>query len=145
MSKKYSHIKIRLASPEEIRGWSSGEVESHETINYRTLKPEFGGLFCERIFGPTKDYQCHCGKSRKNIDKGTVCEKCGVEITESKVRRERMGHIELAAPVVHTWSTYGAPGRKVKTMLAVGIFYQAWKQQGSAGSMQALPSKWPMH
>ncbi len=111
MSKKYSHIKIRLASPEEIRGWSSGEVESHETINYRTLKPEFGGLFCERIFGPTKDYQCHCGKSRKNIDKGTVCEKCGVEITESKVRRERMGHIELAAPVVHTWYLKNSPSR----------------------------------
>ncbi|CCV65328.1 DNA-directed RNA polymerase, subunit beta' [Paracholeplasma brassicae] len=109
-STDYSHLKIRLASPQEIRAWSYGEVLKHETINYRTLKPEEGGLFCERIFGPTKDYQCACGKKR-NLDKGQVCDKCGVEITESKVRRERMGHIELEAPVVHTWYLKNSPSR----------------------------------
>ena len=109
-SKDYSHLKIRLASPDEIRSWSYGEVLKHETINYRTLKPEVGGLFCERIFGPTKDYQCLCGKKR-NLDKGQICDKCGVEITESKVRRERMGHIELGAPVVHTWYLKNSPSR----------------------------------
>ncbi|MDG0888584.1 DNA-directed RNA polymerase subunit beta' [Paracholeplasma manati] len=109
-STDYSHLKIRLASPEEIRSWSYGEVLKHETINYRTLKPEEGGLFCERIFGPTKDYQCLCGKKR-NLDKGQICDKCGVEITESKVRRERMGHIELEAPVVHTWYLKNSPSR----------------------------------
>ena len=111
MAKTYSHIKIRLASPEEIRGWSHGEVKKHETINYRSLKPEPDGLFCEKIFGPTKDYQCGCGKARRNQDKGTICEKCGVEITEAKVRRERMGHIELAAPVVHTWYLKSSPSK----------------------------------
>ncbi|MCK9166413.1 MAG: DNA-directed RNA polymerase subunit beta' [Acholeplasmataceae bacterium] len=109
-SKDYSHLQIRLASPDEIRAWSYGEVLKHETINYRTLKPEFDGLFCERIFGPTKDYQCACGKKR-NLDKGQICEKCGVEITESKVRRERMGHIELEAPVVHAWYLKNSPSR----------------------------------
>ncbi len=109
-STDYSHLKIRLASPDEIRSWSYGEVLKHETINYRTLKPEEGGLFCERIFGPTKDYQCLCGKKR-NLDKGQICDKCGVEITESKVRRERMGHIELEAPVVHTWYLKNSPSR----------------------------------
>ncbi len=102
MSNQYKYFKIGLASPEEIISWSHGEVLKHETINYRTLKPEMDGLFCERIFGPSKDYQCACGKSKKS-DKGKICEKCGVEITESKVRRERMGHIKLASPVVHTW------------------------------------------
>lgn len=103
MSTQYKYIKIGLASPEEILSWSHGEVLKHETINYRTLKPEQDGLFCEKIFGPMKDYQCSCGKSKRNTDKGKICEKCGVEITESKVRRERMGHITLASPVVHTW------------------------------------------
>ena len=111
MAGKYSHIKIRLASPEEILSWSYGEVEKHETINYRTYKPEVGGLFCERIFGPTKDYQCACGKSKRNLNRGKVCDKCGVEITEAKVRRERMGHIKLAAPVVHTWYLKNSPSR----------------------------------
>ena len=111
MGKTYSHIKIRLASPEEIRSWSYGEVKKHETINYRSLKPEPDGLFCEKIFGPTKDYQCGCGKTRRNQEKGTICEKCGVEITEAKVRRERMGHIELAAPVVHTWYLKSSPSK----------------------------------
>ncbi len=109
-SKEYSHLSIRLASPEEIRAWSYGEVLKHETINYRTLKAEQDGLFCEIIFGPTKDYQCYCGKKR-NLEKGQICDKCGVEITEAKVRRERMGHIELEAPVVHTWYLKNTPSR----------------------------------
>lgn len=112
MSQKFSHLKIRLASPEEIRGWSFGEVKKHETINYRTLKPEKDGLFCEVIFGPTKDYQCACNnKSKRSSQTGKKCPVCGVEITESKVRRERMGHIELAAPVVHTWYLRNSPSR----------------------------------
>ena len=111
MSNKYKYMRIRLASPEEILSWSHGEVKTHETINYRTLKPEPGGLFCEKIFGPTKDYQCACGKSKRNDVKGKVCEKCGVEITSSKVRRERMGHIRLASPVVHTWFLRNSPSR----------------------------------
>ncbi len=109
-SRTYSHLKIRLASPEEIRQWSYGEVKTHETINYRTSKPEEGGLFCERIFGPTRDYQCACGKKQSG-NKGQICQKCGIEITESKVRRERMGHIELEAPVVHTWYLKNSPSR----------------------------------
>ncbi len=112
MSQKFSHLKIRLASPEEIRSWSFGEVEKHETINYRTLKPERGGLFCEVIFGPTKDYQCACSnKSKRSSHPGKKCPVCGVEYTESKVRRERMGHIELAAPVVHAWYLRNSPSR----------------------------------
>jgi len=112
MSQKFSHLKIRLASPEEIRSWSFGEVTKHETINYRTLKPEKDGLFCERIFGPTKDYQCACSnKSKKSSHPGKVCPNCGVEITEAKVRRERMGHIELKAPVVHAWYLRNSPSR----------------------------------
>ena len=109
-SRTYSHLKIRLASPEEIRQWSYGEVKTHETINYRTSKPEEGGLFCERIFGPTRDYQCACGKKQSG-NKGQICQKCGIEITESKVRRERMGHIELEAPIVHTWYLKNSPSR----------------------------------
>jgi DNA-directed RNA polymerase subunit beta' len=112
MSQRYSHYKIRIASPEEIRGWSFGEVKKHETINYRTLKPEKDGLFCEVIFGPTKDYQCACSnKSKRSSHTGKKCPICGVEITESKVRRERMGHIELAAPVVHSWYLRNSPSR----------------------------------
>ncbi len=107
----FESIKIGLASPEQIREWSYGVVEKPETINYRTQKPEKGGLFCERIFGPAKDWECPCGKYRKIRDKGRVCEKCGVEITNSKVRRERMGHIELAAPVSHIWYFKGTPSR----------------------------------
>ncbi|MDY0278530.1 MAG: DNA-directed RNA polymerase subunit beta', partial [Acholeplasma sp.] len=109
-SRSYSHFKIRLASPNEIRQWSYGEVKNHETINYRTSKPEVDGLFCERIFGPTKDYQCACGKKQSG-NKGQICPKCGIEITESKVRRERMGHINLEAPVVHTWYIKSLPSR----------------------------------
>ena len=105
----FEAIKIGLASPETIRGWSYGEVKKPETINYRTLKPERDGLFCEKIFGPTKDWECHCGKYKKIRHKGIVCERCGVEITKSKVRRERMGHIELATPVSHIWYFKGIP------------------------------------
>ena len=106
-----SQIKIDLASDEDIRMWSRGEVKKPETINYRTLKPEKDGLFCERIFGPVKDWECHCGKYKKIRFKGVVCDRCGVEVTKSKVRRERMGHIELAAPVAHIWYFKGIPNR----------------------------------
>ena len=107
----FESIKIGLASPDKIREWSYGEVTKPETINYRTLKPEPDGLFCERIFGPQKDWECHCGKYKRIRFKGKVCERCGVEITRSKVRRERMGHIELAAPVSHIWYFKGIPSR----------------------------------
>src|SRR5687768_14782375 len=107
----FDAIRISLASPEAIRGWSYGEVTKPETINYRTLKPEHGGLFCERIFGPTKDWECYCGKYKRIRHAGTVCDKCGVEVTRAKVRRERMGHIELAAPVSHIWYVKGTPSR----------------------------------
>ena len=107
----FEAIQIGIASPEIIRSWSCGEVKKPETINYRTLKPERDGLFCERIFGPTKDWECHCGKYKKIRYKGKVCDRCGVEVTKSKVRRERMGHIELAAPVSHIWYFKGIPSR----------------------------------
>ena len=107
----FDSIKIGLASPEQIRAWSYGEVKKPETINYRTLKPEREGLFCERIFGPTKDWECHCGKYKRIRFKGKICDRCGVEVTRSKVRRERMGHIELAAPVSHIWYFKGIPSR----------------------------------
>ena len=107
----FDKIKIGLASDEKIREWSKGEVKKPETINYRTLKPEKDGLFCERIFGPTKDWECHCGKYKRVRYKGIVCDRCGVEVTKSKVRRERMGHIELAAPVAHIWYFKGIPSR----------------------------------
>ena len=107
----FDSIKIGLASPEQIRNWSYGEVKKPETINYRTLKPERDGLYCERIFGPTKDWECHCGKYKRIRYKGKVCDRCGVEVTKAKVRRERMGHIELAAPVSHIWYFKGIPSR----------------------------------
>ncbi|TCT21069.1 DNA-directed RNA polymerase subunit beta' [Melghiribacillus thermohalophilus] len=107
----FEFMKIGLASPDKIRSWSYGEVKKPETINYRTLKPEKDGLFCERIFGPTKDWECHCGKYKRVRYKGVVCDRCGVEVTKSKVRRERMGHIELAAPVSHIWYFKGIPSR----------------------------------
>ena len=111
MNKEFSSIKIGIASPEMIRQWSYGEVKKPETINYRTLKPERDGLFCERIFGPTKDWECHCGKYKKIRYKGKICDRCGVEVTRAKVRRERMGHIELATPVSHIWYFKGIPSR----------------------------------
>ena len=107
----FDAIKIGIASPEMIREWSHGEVKKPETINYRTLKPERDGLFCERIFGPTKDWECHCGKYKKIRYKGKICDRCGVEVTRAKVRRERMGHIELATPVSHIWYFKGIPSR----------------------------------
>ena len=107
----FDSIKIGLASPEQIRKWSYGEVKKPETINYRTLKPERDGLYCERIFGPTKDWECHCGKYKRIRYKGKICDRCGVEVTKAKVRRERMGHIELAAPVSHIWYFKGIPSR----------------------------------
>ncbi len=107
----FDSIKIGLASPEKIRAWSKGEVKKPETINYRTLKPEKEGLFCEKIFGPTKDWECHCGKYKRVRYKGVICDRCGVEVTKAKVRRERMGHIELAAPVSHIWYFKGIPSK----------------------------------
>ena len=107
----FDAIKIGIASPEMIRQWSFGEVKKPETINYRTLKPERDGLYCEKIFGPTKDWECHCGKYKKVKYKGKVCDRCGVEVTRAKVRRERMGHIELAAPCSHIWYFKGIPSR----------------------------------
>jgi DNA-directed RNA polymerase subunit beta' len=107
--KDFRALRISLASPEEILGWSYGEVTKPETINYRRLRPEKDGLFCEAIFGPTKDWQCYCGKYKQVRYKGIVCEKCGVLVTRSSVRRERMGHIELAAPVAHIWYTRRVP------------------------------------
>ena len=107
----FDAVRISLASPEQIRSWSYGEVTKPETINYRTLKPERDGLFCERIFGPTKDYECFCGKYKRIRYKGVICDKCGVEVAQSKVRRERMGHIELACPVSHVWFAKGIPSR----------------------------------
>ena len=107
----FDAMQIGLASPEQVREWSRGEVKKPETINYRTLKPERDGLFCERIFGPMKDWECHCGKYKRVRYKGIVCDRCGVEVTKAKVRRDRMGHIELAAPVSHIWYFKGIPSR----------------------------------
>ena len=107
----FDHIRISIASPDEIISWSYGEIKKPETINYRTFKPEKDGLFCSKIFGPIKDYECLCGKYKRMKFKGVVCEKCGVEVTLSKVRRDRMGHIELAAPVSHIWFMKSLPSR----------------------------------
>src|SRR5574343_303879 len=108
---EFDAITIGLASPEKIRSWSYGEVKKPETINYRTFKPERDGLFCARIFGPVKDYECLCGKYKRLKHRGVICEKCGVEVTLSKVRRERMGHIDLASPVAHIWFLKSLPSR----------------------------------
>jgi len=107
----FNSIRISIASPDKIRSWSHGEVKKPETINYRTFKPERDGLFCAKIFGPTKDYECNCGKYKRMRHRGVVCEKCGVEVIQSKVRRERMGHINLAAPIVHIWFFKALPSR----------------------------------
>ncbi len=108
---EFDAIRISLASPEQILEWSHGEVTKPETINYRTLRPERDGLFCERIFGPTKDWECACGKYKRTRYKGIICDKCGVEVAHSRVRRERMGHIKLASPVSHIWYVKGVPSR----------------------------------
>ena len=110
-TQRFDEIKISIASPERILSWSFGEIKKPETINYRTFKPERDGLFCARIFGPVKDYECLCGKYKRMKYKGIVCEKCGVEVTLQKVRRERMGHIELASPVAHIWFLKSLPSR----------------------------------
>ena len=126
-SQDFDEIRISIASPEKIRSWSYGEVKKPETINYRTFKPERDGLFCAKIFGPIKDYECLCGKYKRMKHRGIVCEKCGVEVIQSKVRRERMGHIELAAPVAHIWflistvpnrtfTRYDAQGNRANTL-----------------------------
>src|ERR687896_1483844 len=107
----FNAVRITLASPDQIRSWSRGEVTKPETINYRTLKPERDGLFCERIFGPQKDWECACGKYKGMKYKGMICDRCGVKVTHSRVRRKRMGHIELAAPVVHIWFFKAMPSR----------------------------------
>ena len=107
----FDDLRIGLATADDIRQWSHGEVKKPETINYRTLKPEKDGLFCEKIFGPTRDWECYCGKYKRVRFKGIICERCGVEVTRAKVRRERMGHIELAAPVTHIWYFKGVPSR----------------------------------
>src|SRR6187431_2879413 len=107
----FNSIRISVASPDKIRSWSHGEVKKPETINYRTFKPERDGLFCAKIFGPTKDYECNCGKYKRMRHRGVVCEKCGVEVIQSKVRRERMGHIELATPIAHIWFVKSLPSR----------------------------------
>ena len=121
----FKSLVIRLASPDDIRRWSRGEVTKPETINYRTLKPEKDGLFDERIFGPTKDWECYCGKYKRIRYKGVVCDKCGVEVTQSRVRRERMGHITLATPAVHVWFFKGAPS---KISLILGVAPRAIEQ-----------------
>ncbi len=110
-TQNFDEIKITIASPEEVKSWSFGEIKKPETINYRTFKPEKDGLFCARIFGPVKDYECLCGKYKRMKYKGIICEKCGVEVTLTKVRRERMGHIDLAAPVAHIWFLKSLPSR----------------------------------
>ena len=109
--RQYKGVRLALASPEQIRQWSHGEIKKPETINYRTFKPERDGLFCAKIFGPTKDYECNCGKYKRMKHRGVICEKCGVEVIQSKVRRERMGHIELATPVSHIWFLKSLPSK----------------------------------
>ncbi len=116
----FDAMRVRLASPEKIRSWSYGEVKKPETINYRTFKPERDGLFCAKIFGPVKDWECNCGKYKRMKHKGVVCEKCGVEVILSKVRRERMGHIELASPVAHIWFFKGLPS---PIAAAMGVYF----------------------
>ena len=118
----FDQIRISIASPERIRSWSFGEIKKPETINYRTFKPERDGLFCARIFGPIKDYECLCGKYKRMKYRGIICEKCGVEVTLSKVRRERMGHIELASPVAHIWFLKSL--RRVLAWKASGILHR---------------------
>ena len=119
-SVSFDAMRIRIASPEKIRSWSYGEVKKPETINYRSFKPEKDGLFCAKIFGPIKDWECNCGKYKRMKHRGIVCDKCGVEVIQSKVRRERMGHIELAAPVAHIWFLKGVPSR-IGTLLDMSL------------------------
>ena len=128
----FNAIRIQLASPETIKGWSFGEVTKPETINYRSFKPEREGLFCERIFGPVKDWECQCGRYKRIRYRGVVCDRCGVEVTQSKVRRERMGHLDLAVPVAHIWYLKSLPSRisyildiRVRNIERI-IYYEAY-------------------
>ena len=129
---QFEAVVIKVASPEVIRSWSHGEVKNPETINYRSFKPEKGGLFCEKIFGPQRDWECNCGKYKRIKNKGIVCERCGVEVSLSKVRRERMGHIELAVPVSHIWFFKCMPSRiglmldKTARDLEKILYYEVW-------------------
>ena len=135
----FDAIRIRIASPHTIRAWSAGEVKKPETINYRTFRPERDGLFCAVIFGPVKDYECLCGKYKRMKYRGVVCEKCGVEVISSKVRRERLGHIELATPVSHVWFFKGLPSR-IGNMLDMTLRdYRAYVEW-AAGSLHDAPT-----
>ena len=138
----FDQIRISLASPEKIRSWSFGEIKKPETINYRTFKPERDGLFCARIFGPTKDYECLCGKYKRMKYKGIICEKCGVEVTLARVRRERMGHIELASPVAHIWFLKSLPSR-IAMMLDMPLMRMAHFniEYGSISVVEVQPEK----
>ena len=120
-TQRFDQIMISIASPERIRSWSFGEIKKPETINYRTFKPERDGLFCARIFGPIKDYECLCGKYKRMKFRGIICEKCGVEVTKSNVRRERMGHINLATPVAHIWFLKSLPTKETSHLKKSGI------------------------
>jgi DNA-directed RNA polymerase subunit beta' len=147
-SSDFDFIQLKIASPEEIRGWSFGEVTKPETINYRSFKPERDGLFCERIFGPVKDWECHCGKFKRIRFRGHICDKCGVEVTLSKVRRERMGHIELAVPVAHIWFFKTLPsqlgyllGMTLRDLEKV-IYYAATSSRRLAARTSSTSSCW---
>ena len=139
-SVSFDSMRIRIASPEKIRSWSYGEVKKPETINYRSFKPEKDGLFCAKIFGPIKDWECNCGKYKRMKHRGIVCDKCGVEVIQSKVRRERMGHIELAAPVAHIWFLKGVPSR-IGTLLDMSLnqdgtgYVDAFEAAAAAGDV----------
>ena len=134
-------VRIALTSPEMIRSWSHGEVKKPETINYRTFKPERDGLFCARIFGPVKDYECNCGKYKRMKHRGVVCEKCGVEVIQSKVRRERLGHIELATPVSHIWFLKGIPSRIAMILgtSSAARFFSDFRRFSVAATGDVLP------
>ena len=143
--KEFSRITISLASPETIVNQSHGEVLKPETINYRTYKPERDGLFCEKIFGPTKDWECNCGKYKRIRYKGIVCDRCGVEITEKKVRRERMGHIQLVVPVAHIWFFKSSPN-KIGALLGLNtkqidsvVYYEKFRQEYRTGTCRRAP------
>ena len=141
----FDQIKISIASPERIRSWSYGEIKKPETINYRTFKPERDGLFCARIFGPIKDYECLCGKYKRMKYRGIICEKCGVEVTLSKVRRDRMGHIELASPVAHIWFLKSLPSRiglLLDMTLKDSLFRELRRHRARSDAAEIAPAAW---
>ena len=148
--KDIKQLQFRLASPEKVMSWSHGEVKKPETINYRTLKPERDGLFCAKIFGPVRDYECLCGKYKKMRYKGVVCEKCGVEVTSTKVRRSRMGHIELVTPVAHIWYVSSLPSR-IGTLLGIKmkdlervLYYEAYIVESGGEAYYDAEAKTPV-